>query len=371
MLFAAITAAAISHFTRMSEQSASLTRGDKLKSNRDKLRRRLQTAASLDDAIFNSKFRPENILLKNCLDRYNPPPPPQPPQTPPPQPTCDAQTSEQWQPFILIGPDTGSPQMTAQSGSSDLFGKYDERGDPCLDPLKCIFQASSWFWVECDSALPQTINPNNPDPPFHPNYCQPSEVTLRTLVQVKTIDTVVKKNADGELVFRVGKTGDEPKQAELDDSLKRRKWSNKLALSNVANIVTPCKPGYLPRASTEGGVHCVKFNNATSCGKNQVFIGVDSEGKATCKNVTGKCADFSRPVSYDCTLSGCTQRESLAVNCGISPDTQWPGRLTKMDPVFNPQNCVSVGGASKKAQPGDVGTYRCTVQFNYRCCNEG
>ena len=370
MLFAAITAAAISHFSRMTDQSQVQTRGDRVKSDRDKLRRRLQAIASLDDAIFLSsekEIQPNQYVnpeLRVCVNyNYQSPPPP-------PAPVCDAMNVTDplnapmaMKPLILYSPESNTP-LTSPDPLPSLAGKYNHRGEPCTLAVDCEFHARAWFWLECDSSLGAT--------------CQTKEYTVRTLVQVKTIadlDPDGKVRIHALLKNRATKTGDIPKTSELfsgnisNDVKKRRDWSNKVALAHIIQNRTPCPPGFVARGSTEQGVRCEAMGTAGKCTSVQLFTGINSRGEPKCEPIGkgGRCDNpANAPVQWACSLSGCRQLNGIAVNCGTDPVTGWPKRLTQFVDQF--QGCRVVSGPGKKSQPGDVGQLICTINYSYQCC---
>jgi len=380
MLFAAITGAAISYFTRMTEQSQSLTRSDRIKTDRDKLRRRLQTMASLDDAIFRSAELKDtngqyvNKILHDCLNTDFDTPPPR-------NPDCTAMLPNgarllpngqlaalQWQPFKLVSPEPPPPNTPPNTppvifaSDNPAEGKFNLRGEPCAGGNDCIFQATSWFWLECQSV--------NGSP------CKKSEYTVRTLVQVKTI-----ANATNNAKLSFTKAGDIPKSSDIINpgnpllGSNRENWSNKLALSNVLENMTPCPPGFVARGSTERGVKCEPMGQIKRClNPGDVFLGIDSKGEAECDS-RGQGADCDQPqtipVRYSCNLGGCTQLNPLSINCGTIPGNlptsiPIPRRLVQVsnsEPACNVQS-----GPSKKSQPGAF-SLNCTVNYTYQCCN--
>lgn len=369
MLFAAITGAAISYFTRMTEQSQSLTRSDRIKTDRDKLRRRLQTMASLDDAIFRSAELKDangqyiNQILHDCLNTNFDAPQPRTPDCTAmltngvPSLPSGASTVLLWQPFKLVSPEAPPPNTPPVIFTSDnpAESNFNLRGEPCAGGNDCIFHATSWFWLECQSSVQNSS-------------CKRSEYTVRTLVQVQTI---ADANNNAKLTGTT-KAGDIPKSSDIINpgnpllGSNREKWSNKLALANVLKNFTPCPPGFVARGSTERGVKCEPMGQIQRCPGDEVFLGIDSAGKVSCAP-RGQGAECQQPqtipVSYSCNLGGCNQNNPLSINCGI--DGGIPRRLVS---VSNSQPACNIqAGPSKKSQPGSI-SLNCTVNYTYQCC---
>ena len=305
---------------------------EQLKAAREKLYRRVNAIASIEDSLFTSLNDPANGALRQCLT---------------PGAGCGGFSFNARMPLTLYSPEG---QLVAGTAANPVL--YDRNGIPC--GANCVFAAYAYFWSGCKGGGGGCSFPDN----------------IYTLVQIQST---------GVSVLGLAVPASMPKDTEIQRSVQS--YTNTLVASKVTKTQVVCPPGTSQVQYNQGQISCqcttgtqtgtdangypICSVSTPSCPGSQIFIGLNAQGQASCAPVGQTNCYWAQGYNEQrCTINGCTEAHQLVMDC-----SRTGGVYHKMTSFGNqPQLCNQIAAPNKKSNPMDFGTYQCFFTYNYQCC---